>query len=887
MGPFRGCIDEALAKGEIGPEAAELARDAYDDAYASASEMFGPVDADRTAAEKAMAKLEAARVEARRHRQMMMRTRRAALETIAGLKTRRGYQGVQPLGGAGGKPPKGGWVQGGTPPEAGKPYSGGALAAVALKRLIENRPGLSGAPGPSIAGRYRAVRGGFDAMMADVIEKFESRTGFDTPGRADMPNIGREAFGEDTGDKAAKGLAQAWAETAEAARLAFNAAGGDIGKMENWGFPTRWNSERVRIVGRDAWVEAALPRLNRAKMVDRMTGQPFTDARMKAVLGDVWKNIAEGGASKRRAGEHGGAALAKQRRDERFLIWKDYEAWAEMQDGFGDGDLYQAMMGHLDDMAIDIAQMQILGPNPRHQLEWLTNFARREAAIEEAAGVKGARDRAEGLVIEAERMFAHFAGDMNVPVNGPLAQTGGTVRAGLTGTLLGSAVLGEIGSGPQLGRMARQFAGLSQKGDVGELVRLLADPAERAIARRTGFIIETAMDGFVRGSHDNLRLMSVGAKAEDGMNAFARRLPSAVIRMQGLSGLVAARKRSFRFEMMGALHDVRGKTLADLAAGDVREKALGRWLDARGFTEADWAIIRSTPAQTPRPGADFLVPRDVADPELGLRLSEAIDMETRLASPETTLETRAWWTHARPGTIMGEVQRSTGMFKGFTATLSTLYAEEIALQAAARGGHQWMNIGGLAAQALVFLTIGGAVSLQLRELAKGNDPKPMDTPKFWGAALAQGGGAGIAGDFLYAAEARNGKTAPIVAFGPVGQLASDAWGLTAGNVGEVGGALLEGEEVGEAVAEAKAGREAAAFVTKYNPLATMWWSRAAFTRLVGDNVQRALDPEAEEAFARRARRMERETGQGQWWAQGENLPDRAPELANAMGPSPE
>lgn len=887
MGPFRGCIDEALTAGEIDGASADLAREAYDDAYASASETFGPVDADRFAAERTIAKLEAEAVEARRRRQMMIRTRRRVLEGVAGLKTRRGYSGVQALGGGGGRPPKDGWVQGGSPPEKGKPYSSGAMAALALKRLVENRPGLSGAPQSSVAGRYRALRGKFDAMMAEVIEAFETRTGFDRPGRAHMPNVVREGFGEDTGDQAAKALALAWRETAEVAWLDFNAAGGAIGKRDDWGFPQSWDPERVRVVGRDAWVAAVTPHLKRAAMVDRMTGQPFTDRRLQAVLGDVWKNIAEGGASKRGPGESvGRGALAGQRAEARFLIFKDADSWAEVQGQFGQGDIYQTMMGHLDDMSIDIAQMQILGPNPRHQFDWLANFARREAAIEEAAGVEGARDRAEGMVLEAERMFAHFTGDLNVPVNSDLASAGGTVRASLTGALLGSAVLGEVGSGFALGRMARGFTGLSRNGDMGQLVQLIADPAERAIARRTGFIIETAMDGFVRASHDNLRLMSVGAKAEGGANAFARRLPSAVIRLQGLSGLVAARKRAFRFELMGSLHDLRDRSLADMAGGDVREQAMARWLGARGFTETDWAIIRSTTPQEPRSGAKFLVPSDVADPELGLRLSEAIDMETRFASPETTLETRAWWTQARPGTIMGELQRSTGMFKGFTATLTTLYAEEIALQAAGRGGNPWLTAGGMAAGAIAFLTIGGALNIQLREISKGNDPRPMDEPRFWGAAMTQGGGAGIAGDFLYAAEARNGKTAPIVAFGPVGQLVSDSWGLTGGNVLEVAGAMTDKDDpvaLDEALNKGRVGREAANYVTRYNPLATGWWTRAAFTRLVGDNLQRALDPDAEEAFERHARRMQRDRGQGQWWAQGESLPDRAPDLANVTG----
>lgn len=891
MADFRSCIVDHAAKGEIDAEAAKIAQEAYDDAYASASETLSPVDADRVAADAAMAKLEAEAIEARRRRQLSVRTRRAALETIAGLKERRGYSGVRALGGGdgSGKPPKGGWVQGGTPPEKGQPYSSGAMAALGLKRLVENRPGLSGAPGASIEGRYRAVRGGFDAGMADLIEKFETRTGLDKPGakgpqRATLDNIVREAFGEDTGDGAAKALASAWAETAERARHMFNAAGGAIGKMDGWGLPQTHDGVRIREAGREAWTASVLPRLDRAKMIDAVTGQPFTDKRLEAVLGEVWETISSGGATKRQPGAGmGQGMLAKQRSEARFLAFKSAGDWMGYQAEWSEGDAFQTMMGHLDDMARDIAQMQILGPNPAHQFEWLKSFVQREAALEELSGVKGAADRAKGHVDLAERMLGHFNGDLNSPINAEVSNVGSTVRGVLTGTMLGSAILGEAGSGFILGRMARGFSGLSRNGDMGALMRLLADPAERAMARRTGFIIEQASDGFVRASHDNLRLMTVGAKAEGGMNAFARRLPAGVMRLQGLTGLVAARKRAFRFEMMGALHDVRERTLADLKGGDARDQALGRWLDARGFTEADWAIIRAAPAHEPRPGAAFLTPRDVAHPELGLRLSEAIDMETRFASPETTLESRAWWTTARPGSFWGELQRSVGMFKGFTATLSTLYAEEIALQARAVPGHAWLNAGAMATQAIVFLTIGGAVNIQLRETAKGNDPRPMDDPKFWGAALAQGGGLGIFGDFLYATEARNGKTAAVTAFGPVGTLASDAWGLTGGNALEIAGGLLDGESLGEAVEGAKVGRDIANVARNYNPLASLWWTRAAYNRLVADNLQRALDPEAEEAFERRRRRMERETGQGQWWGQGENTPSRAPDAALMAG----
>lgn len=119
----------------------------------------------------------------------------------------------------------------------------------------------------------------------------------------------------------------------------------------------------------------------------------------------------------------------------------------------------------------------------------------------------------------------------------------------------------------------------------------------------------------------------------------------------------------------------------------------------------------------------------------------------------------------------------------------------------------------------------------------------------------------------------------MTAAGPIGQLVSDGWDLTGGNAIEIGGGLAEGKDLGQSVADANVGRDLSGVLRNYNPLSSLWWSRAAFNRAVMDNVQRALDPEAEQAFERRRRRMERETGQGQWWEQGGAAPSRAPDLA--------
>lgn len=886
MADFRSCIDDAAGKGEISSDVAAAARKTYDDARAAADEAFGPADADRAAADAVIQRLAADAVEAKRRRAMMIRARNDLLAGVDSYKKARGYidpakigprrktKGVidRLLGRAPPEPP-GGFADAAVVPEG---YERGMFGR-ALELIVENRPGLSGAPFPSIEGRYRAIRGKADALMAGAIERFETKTGFDTPHRADLQNMVREAFGEDTGDKAAKALASAWNETAEHLRLMHNAAGGSIGKLDNWGMPQAHDAYRVREAGREAWVTYVMPRVDRSRMIDDTTGQPISEGRLTAALGEVWESIASLGANARMPGEHlGQGALAKRRSDARFLIFRDADAWMEYQSTFGDNDSFSTMMGHVDEMARDIAQMQILGPNPAGQWTWLKQAAQREALLEEAAGIRGSSDAVKGYVATADNMLQHFTGNLSTPVNSKLASFGVSSRAYLTSVALGSAIISDIPSAPIFGAMARSFSGLSKSGDIARLAQLLnpADGSGRAMARRSGFVIEQATDGMVRATQDNLRLLTVGERMDGGMNAFARRLPVAVLRAQGMTAWDAARKRSFRFEFMGALHDRRGQSIADLGKGDGEDKAFATWLNARGFTEDQWTTIRVTPVWEPAPGAQFLRPTDIADQDLAFRLSEAIDMETRLAVPQTSLWTRAKLLGTeRPGTVMGEARRSWAMFRSFTLTATHLLGEEMMLRGQARGLPPFAAGVAGASGVLFFLTLAGGISIQLRELAKGNNTKPIDDPRFWAAAAMQGGGLGILGDFFYAAEARNGKSASqVAAFGPVGGAIGDAYAATGGNVVQVGEGVRKGDDLGEAVQGANIGRDAANLGRRYVPGANLWFLRAAWNRAVIDNLQRMIDPEAEEDFARQRKRLKREQGQTQWWETGETVP---------------
>jgi hypothetical protein len=887
MATFGECIADGVAQGAIDAETGHELKEMYGDAVAAAGASMSPGEADRFAGKTLVDALERAKIDKLRQQALSIRVRRDILEGIAGLKERRGYTGVEALGGKGGQPPKGGWVQGGAPPKDG-PFKNGAQAAKALPKLMRNKGGLSGAPlKGSVEGRTLAVRGLFDAKMAKVMETFQSHFGFDSPNRARSQNLVREAFGEKTGDPAAHELATAWGETAELSRQMFNAAGGSIGKIDRWGMPTVHDAAAIYRQGKAAWVAKTLPRLDAGKMVDRLTGAPFTQKRLAAKLGDIFDRIVTHGLIDRPPGERTGAGmLANQRGEERFLVFKDADNWFAYQKEFGLGDPYNAMVSHLDDMASDIGRMQILGPNPDHQFDWLVRFAQREAAIEHLNGAKGAPDAARSAIKIATNMYDAFTGKSAMPVNEKLARTGATVRSYLNGADLGGAILTDMPSAPMFGAMARSFMGIKLQGDMAQLGQLLLDPGVRADARRMGFINETARDGLVSASQDSLRNLTSGEKAVSGMNVFARKLPAAVMRMEGLSGSFEARKRSFRLSFMGALADAIDKSLPELAAGAPQDRALAQELNARAFTPADWDAIRATPVWQPRPGVNFLRPQDIAasaTQDLGLRVGEMVLNGEQYAVPvSSSLWTRAALLGAdAPGTMMGEARRSFTMFKTFLVNAQYQYGEELFLRGLQKaggnqlGGAAWM--GTWAAGMMGCLTLSGAVTVQLKQLARGLDPLPMNTPQFWGAAAAQGGGLGLLGDFFYSAHARNDKSAPIAGAGPTGQLVSDAWDMT---VGELADHLQHGQHPNAREHEpARLAHDVAA----YTPGASLWWARLAFDRMIVDNLRRATDPDADAAFQRQAAAMQRERGSGAWWPAGQTTPQRGPDFAAAMG----
>lgn len=728
-----------------------------------------------------------------------------------------------------------------------------------LQDMISNK---RGAGGSTLSGRYEAIRRGFRAELTEAIRAFRANLVGSRRNKDLLENVVRERFGQDTGDALARRISDAFGGVAEKARTRFNAAGGDIGKLDRWGLPQMHDAAKVRKAGFQEWRDTILPYLDLNEMGMRFNnGMPFTAASLEPFLKDTFEAIRTDGYSRRGPMANAGrGAVANQRNDPRFLLFKDAESWMDYSERFGSGrDAFRVMLGHLDGMAQDIAMMEELGPNPMHGYRYLVDAAKMTAA---RSADPRALERVQSQAKVAEDMFDLFTGRTNIPDRPRIARGAAALRNYLTSAHLGSAILSSV-TDFNTQRIAAGFVGLPKLGFMKQLFRLASSREIRNAANDAGLIFENAVDIGNAVARYELEDLHVEAAA---------RMADFTIRASGLGYLTEIQRQAFGLEFMNqAAKSWHGKAFADL------DPKTQRMFRSYGISEVDWSLIRQARIHTTQKGLQLLRAQEieeVAGAAIADRYMEAITSLTDFAIPSTDLYGRAAILgKSKPGSISGEFVRFGLQFKSFPITiLVTQFSRIMAEVYQGRRGSAM----GYAAGLLIGNTILGALAIQLKEASKGRDPRDATTKEFWAAALLQGGGLGIFGDFFFSDVNRFGSSFAETLAGPGIGFVDDMLRFTVGNARE----LALGEET-------KIGREFTNLLRSYTPGGSLWYLRAAYEREVLDRLQRLVDPDAEAAFRRKiksARDMDTRYfyGPGQSAIVGRNG-IRAPDLGNAFG----
>jgi len=741
--------------------------------------------------------------------------------------------------------------------------------ATALKLLLEYDPRAAGIgfDGESVRSLQDGLIKSVNASMSDVLKATGRNLLGSNRDPALMRNLVRELHGEATKDATAKQLADGVKAAQERLRKLFNAHGGNIGKLDNFGVSHSHNVAKIRNAGFDEWSSFIQDKIDWARITNKKTGQPFSAAGttppfadVEVFLQDVWNGITSRGWDSRDPSMAvGGKALYNTRAEHRVLHFKNGSDWMDYNKTFGTSDPFTAMVGGMHGIARDIAQMRVLGPNPRLGLELATQHAQKRANMLRDAKLESRVNRSAAL---SRTMLSHLDGSVNVPVNEFWASFFGGVRKVLTGTQLGSALLSSTTDAATIS-MAAKVAGMNPTNVVARSAKLMSSPEARRMAARGGYIADSLAD---------MGATAARYTGDTYAPEIAERISGFTMRASGLAFWTDMNKMAFQMEFGGMLAEN-----ADKAFGDLPEQLQGLF-NQRKITASDWDKLRDPASMfAPDPDTTFIspmhwlehttTPRAEAE-GLAMRLQMLIEEQLEFAVPTASVEGRALMVgDTKPGTFSGELLRSSTMYKGFALSLTLGQIRRHNSIPTTLGRAKY------AAQMSAGLLVLGGVAVQLKEMAKGRDPRPINEGKFWMAAAFQGGGLGIFGDFFASETSRSGGGIAETLAGPVAGFASDVIKPIASNVTRV----VEGKDT-------TFGRDASNLLRYNTPVASsLWYQRLAFDRLVADQVQSLLDPDAEAVWRRQEKKRERDFGTETWWGRGETLPERGPDLSNALG----
>lgn len=664
--------------------------------------------------------------------------------------------------------------------------------------------------------------------------------------------------------------AKVWTETAEALRQRFNAAGGMVGRLDNWGMPHSWSQQLAAKLGKDRFVSDMMGWIDRRRYVHE-DGRAYTDDEMRAFLGESWITIVTNGANKPIRSAPGGVSLKANRgQQQRQIHFKDGQATMDALRAYSGRNVMEALTGHARQLSRDIALVETFGPNAdltaQHFIETITQEQAR-ARPEDAA-------KTEKLAARTANLYDFVAGNAAPPPNRRLANAAAAIRSWLTASKLGSAVITSLSDEGTLYLTARVNSLPLVKVFLNE-VRALnpADRTEKRLAQRAGLLVHTMADEMDRFGTDTLG------------NQIPDKIASAVMRMSGLNAMTEARRRAFAVTMMDAI----GALTRDVPSVDKLDPGDWQLLRSKGITAEEWNVWRAAQPDSWRGNDTVLTPEaiyrvsdaDLAKAAPGVppqvmreraasKLLAVVLEEQDIAVIEPGARERAMIQAGTVrGTVKGELVRSFFQFKTFPISMMMRHWQ--------RGMGMYSTTSGKAGYLGTLLaaqTVMGAVAMEINDILSGRDPRnlnPMEEggARNWLAAVLKGGSLGLYGDFLFADTTDYGRSLLGALAGPAAGFVEDVDSLTRENILQV----MQGEET-------DFGAEATRFVRSYTPGSTLWYSKAALDRLVFHQMQEYFSP----GYLRRAKKRAHDNyGTTYYWEPGEAVPERAPDLETAAG----
>ncbi|PWR24988.1 hypothetical protein [Zavarzinia aquatilis] len=662
-----------------------------------------------------------------------------------------------------------------------------------------------------------------------------------------------------TGNDDAVHIARGFAAWAELARKSANRLGAVIGKLEGWA-PQIHDAVKLIKAGQDKWIDAILPRLD----LTRSFGKDATPESARTALADIYRTITTGVARAPNAaakGEHQGPSrIARRLEHERELHFIDAAAQHEYQGQFGYGNIFAAMILHQRRAAAVIGQMDVFGPNPEVMIRSLLEAQKRALRDDPALDPARREKLVKRLDFDGSAIgdaYKELTGVTRQAVNITAARWFAGMRNFTMLSKYGSAIISAVPTDPVMAAAAGMFRGSGFFRTFTRQIAGFLDGRPKGERQQVAFLAGEGYQGLIEhilGTQHTL----------DGPVGYLSKMTTALFKWQGAQWW----------------DDVLRATAARIVSADLALHAHRAWgelpprfahvLGLNGITAEKWEIIRTSVQRLDEGGTAYITPDragaladDAYLPLIADRLKAIAermrgpDKDVKIAAARARLIAEARdevlmdvqrfiadevdYAHMRPdaasrrlalqgtraGTRAGEVMRFITSGRSFmiaftNRALGRAFFGGAGATRGQRAAGNWRHIGTLTAG----LLLGGYAALTMKDVLKGRwPPRDPGDPATILAALVQGGGAGIFGDFLFADVSRFGNTVLDTAAGPA-----------IGSASQLLQVILKVSH-----GDAKAADVLNAVINNA-PFANIWWGRQAFDVLVLNSLREFVTP---------------------------------------------
>lgn len=582
-----------------------------------------------------------------------------------------------------------------------------------------------------------------------------------------------------TGNPDAQYLAKVFTSFAELSRQDLNRLGAAIGKLDGWS-PQVHDPHKLLRTTREDWAAEMEQRLDFERTMPELAPEM-----RRAELGRIYDTIVTGISNRSTArgrGEFAGPSnIANRLGAERILHFRSAEDAIAYNDRFGFGNLFTAMWKHQEQASRYAGQMHVFGPNPELMMGSLLDSLEKRIKADPGMTAQQKAAAARSLTIEGNGTLASawsvMTGFHLIPANLRAAEIGSAVRAVEAMAKLGGAVISSVsdlvtaavnlgfhGNRTYLGALAEQTG------------RLIAEGRGSGNMREWAVALGEGADGII--GH-----LNASHFAEDSTpGRFARAL-DAFHRWNGLTWWTEANRAVTVRMMSREMGENAAKAWGELPA------RYHHVLGLHDIGERQWEALRQAKFKVEENGHAYVTPdrvRDLGDDVIGglvdgeaspgriadarrdleLAVRRFFADEARFGVLETDAAAQRIMTGGlQRGSFFGEAARFVMQFKGFP----TAFAQRV-VGRALHGAEDMGNAGAAHIGTLILgSTAAGYLAMTAKDAIANRTPRPLDREHAWKtllAALVQGGGAGIYGDFLFGESQRFGGGLADTVLGP-------------------------------------------------------------------------------------------------------------------------